>query len=370
MSDTTKLVDKNTLEVMLVLTEKCNLSCVYCYEKKKTNKRMSFDIARKIIDKELKDAYGTNRNIVFQLFGGEPTLEWDLITKIYNYVKIQEHPNYRGFFVVTNGTLMNNQMKKWAKQHREDFIMGLSMDGTKEVHDYNRSNSYDLIDFNFFLNTWPSQDVKLTISPDMLPKMGECIIHCHELGFGVMCNLANGIEWPQKSTTELKTQLIILVNYYIQNPDIKPCAMLSMPLLNINKKDRSCFNKWCGCSDHMHSYNTEGECYPCQFFMEMTNSDIAIPNIQAQYPVSELESKCYNCPIMGTCPTCMGANIVNHRSPFYHSDVECDNIKLQFLATSKIMYHRYKTGILKFKSDYDEAIFLKNVLIIQDMFEE
>ena len=36
-------------QVTLVLTEKCNLNCTYCYENNKSRRTMSWEIAKKII---------------------------------------------------------------------------------------------------------------------------------------------------------------------------------------------------------------------------------------------------------------------------------------------------------------------------------
>jgi sulfatase maturation enzyme AslB (radical SAM superfamily) len=63
--------------------------------------------------------------------------------------------NYRGkdfiFFATTNGAMLNNEMKQWFCMHKNCFVLGLSLDGAKETHDANRSNSFDMIDFDFFL---------------------------------------------------------------------------------------------------------------------------------------------------------------------------------------------------------------------------
>lgn len=44
---------------MLITNENCNLNCTYCYEHHKSNSFMSFDIAKNIIDNELKNALST-----------------------------------------------------------------------------------------------------------------------------------------------------------------------------------------------------------------------------------------------------------------------------------------------------------------------
>lgn len=37
--------------VTMTITEDCNLSCTYCYEKAKTDKHMSLDLAKSIVQK-------------------------------------------------------------------------------------------------------------------------------------------------------------------------------------------------------------------------------------------------------------------------------------------------------------------------------
>ena len=369
MSETIKRVDKNTVEIMLLMTEKCNLSCRYCYEINKTDKRMSFDVARRIIDNEIRNIISLNENIVIQFFGGEPLLEFETIKQIYAYIKQLNLPNFNYCFTVTNGTLLNAEMKNWMYEYRQDFICGLSLDGTKAIHDFNRSNSYDLIDFDFFLKTWPTQKIKMTISPDMLSKLSEGVIHCHKLGFGVLCNLADGLDWAEESTDILKEQLYQLVKYYLDNPDKDVCSILKMPLLHVALKNKTSFPKWCGAGDHIHAYDTEGKVFPCQLFMGVSGVGTQIPKIEKIYSSTVLPDKCKKCAIFGGCPTCIGTNAIRKRDLFYHTDVECKNIKIQFLATSYLMYEKYKRSLLKMSKD-EEYTLLNSIYEIQKDFSD
>ena len=369
MSNTIKQADKDTIEIMLMVTESCNLSCRYCYEINKTQKKMSFDIARKIIDKEIQSIKNPDENIVIQFFGGEPLLEFELIREIYNYIAKLKIPNFNYCFTVTNGTLLTDEMKCWMIEHKQDFICGLSLDGTKEIHDYNRSNSYDLIDFNFFLEAWPAQKVKMTIAPDMLDKLSDGVIHCHELGFGVLCNLADGIDWPDESSDILKQQLYQLVEYYLAHPEKDICSILKMPLLHVGLVNREVFPKWCGAGDHIHAYDVDGNLFPCQLFMNISGTDIEIPSIKKIYSSKVLPPKCRDCVLYGCCPTCMGTNAVRKCNPFYHSDIECRNIKIQFWATSYLMYEKYKRGVLKL-SESEEYTLLNGIYKVQNAFSD
>lgn len=48
------------------------------------------------------------------------------------------------------------------------------------MHNVNRSNSYDDIDLDFFLEMYPEQDVKMTVSRETLPHLAEGVIELHQ----------------------------------------------------------------------------------------------------------------------------------------------------------------------------------------------
>ncbi len=367
MSNTEKAANKDTIDVLMVLTERCNLNCRYCYENNKSNNRMSFEVARKIVDDELTLVKGTDKKIIFQLFGGEPSLEWKLIKKIYEYTMTINSPNFDSFFMITNGTTLDEKKKHWLVERKDTFTCGLSLDGTKEVQDINRSNSYDLIDFGFFLRTWANQKVKMTIDPFTINKMAECVIHCHELGFGVLCNLADGVEWKEDSTEILKNQLMKLVDYYDQHDNLPVCSILQMPILHAGVTERNRFPKWCGMGTNIHAYDTKGKKYPCQLYMSLANKKAEIPDIREYYPADVLNEKCKKCILFGCCPTCYGTNCIRGKNQFYHSEVECANIKTQFLATAFLMYKKYKKGLLTL-TEPEEYLLLNGICKIQNEF--
>lgn len=70
---------------MLLLTEECNLNCVYCYEHFKSKRKMSFDTARSILD----NFYSSSKpgdTVLIEVFGGEPFTNFELIKQIDDYV--------------------------------------------------------------------------------------------------------------------------------------------------------------------------------------------------------------------------------------------------------------------------------------------
>ena len=98
-------MDKDQKKIMLLLTEECNLNCVYCYEEFKSPGKMTPSTAKKILDEFYK---GTNSGdtVLIEVFGGEPFINFDLIKWIDAYVQ-DTYSDRRTFFeTTTNGTLV------------------------------------------------------------------------------------------------------------------------------------------------------------------------------------------------------------------------------------------------------------------------
>ena len=111
----------------------------------------SFETAKNSIDESINDDRFDEYE--FDLFGGEPFLDFELVKQIVEYV-ITAYPTKKVVFMATtNGTLVHGEIKKWLKDHSKIFVCSISMDGTREMHNINRTNSFDKIDFDFFAKT-------------------------------------------------------------------------------------------------------------------------------------------------------------------------------------------------------------------------
>ncbi len=167
--------------VTLVVTHKCNLRCLYCYEHEKTDKNMSFEIATKSIEKYMLMEDGHNA-VVFEFFGGEPLLAFPLIVDTVEWFHKRNWTKNHLFFITTNGTLLTDEIKNWLITNKHCVKAGISLDGNKQAHDINRCNSYDTVINNipFFLENYPDQPVKMTISAESIPYVADSIIDLEE----------------------------------------------------------------------------------------------------------------------------------------------------------------------------------------------
>lgn len=353
--------------VTICLTEFCNLSCVYCYEKKKSSASITFDKVRQIIEEEFSKN-GDCEKIIFELFGGEPFLQFDLIKETVAFLKSRNWVIPYDVNITTNGTLVHNEVQDWLIQNRDVLNLGLSIDGTRAMQNINRSNSFDLIDIPFFANYSKSPHVKMTISEETLNSLAEGVIYLHQSGFIVNCNLAYGIKWSEhKFLKALHDQLLLLIDYYIKNPEIQPCSMLDAHIEVVNVPPTNTSKKWCGTGKYMVAYDINKNPHPCQFFMPVTmdvNSEIAV-DIPDDIPLELLPEMCRICPCVNICPTCYGSNYNETGNPYQKSADYCSMMKITFLANSYFKWLQLSTNSSKFTQE-ERIVYLRSIEVIQN----
>lgn len=117
----------------LCLTHQCNLRCTYCYIDKRAG-RMSIEVAEKIIESIFASS-SSDEEIDIGFFGGEPLLEFDLLTKIVGL--IETHPGFERNIVtlslVTNGTVFSEDIADYLGEH--GIVLCVSCDGPPHVQD-------------------------------------------------------------------------------------------------------------------------------------------------------------------------------------------------------------------------------------------
>ena len=117
----------------------CNMRCKYCFYADEANIRsVKFygNMTKTVLESLVKRAFDSATGFVtFSFQGGEPTLVGlDFYKKL---IELQKKYNARGVQVSnaiqTNGYIIDDE---WASfLAKNDFLVGLSMDGTAEMHD-------------------------------------------------------------------------------------------------------------------------------------------------------------------------------------------------------------------------------------------
>lgn len=357
--------------VTLTLTHQCNLKCSYCYETTKDDQCMSIETGKSIVYDELTKTDGFKR-VQFDFFGGEPFLCFEAIKEIVDYaMKIETNKKFN-FFITTNGTFVHGNIKKWLIEHRDFVTCGLSLDGTKEMHNINRCNSFDDIDIDFFKNTYPKQDIKMTISVETLPSLYDGVVFLsNKYNFGISCNFAYGIDWhDEKNRIILSDQLKRLIEFYIEHPDVRICSLLSLPITQIAMPRKDIIYKWCGVGTSMITYDIDGKTYPCQFFMPMSiGHKLSFESLKIEFKdeikVADLDSKCQKCIYLQACPTCYGANYLQTKNILSKDVGYCELMKIVFKARAYLMAQLWDRKRLTLSED-EIMLLLKSIELINN----
>lgn len=179
-------------QIILELTEACNLRCGYCIYNKYHpdfrefgNRKMSFEVARKAIDLVLNDY--KNENFALTFYGGEPLINFDLMKECIDYTKINYGYLDLTVSFTTNLTLLTKDMVNYFNDlYLNDNIkvsIMCSIDGPKDIHDRFRSFENGVGSFektikglNLLLNNFYKKDEegkKITINCVISPPCNE-----------------------------------------------------------------------------------------------------------------------------------------------------------------------------------------------------
>lgn len=356
-------------EITIALTEKCNLNCVYCYEKHKSTKSMTRERLFEILQKEVT---GLEGDVVFNLFGGEPFMEFDLIRDAYKFLSDLNLDFKWEISIITNGTLVHGEVQKWLKKHKKNIICTLSIDGMKEVHNRNRSNSYDDIDLDFFVETFEKPYAKMTISKYTLPNLAENVIFLQNKGFLVNCSLGFGYKWNDYMFSCFDKELARYYESAFANDfDNDTCSLLNFPYKEIYSS-QGIYYKNCSAGGSSGAYDTEGNKYPCHMFLPSGFDESEISRIRAIsfpkdiVPEENVAERCVECPIFSVCQSCYANNYKMNGNIYFQDEDICLASKILF--KHKMNYYSLLWGSGKLSlPETDEYMLLDSILRINKM---
>jgi uncharacterized protein len=120
----------------------CNLDCSYCFflDKEQLYPGSNFRMSDEVLENYIKQLIATHKTkeVTVAWQGGEPTLMG--VEFFQRAIAYQEKYRKPGMVfentMQTNGTLLNDQWCEFFKEN--NFLIGLSLDGPKHLHDANR----------------------------------------------------------------------------------------------------------------------------------------------------------------------------------------------------------------------------------------
>lgn len=341
------------MQLTLFLTNQCNINCVYCYQHLKNANTMSFECATQWIDKYL---ITSNEKVNIYLFGGEPFLQFPLIKKICEWTWSKKWPVDYQFVIQTNGTLFNPDIKGWLSKNKEKIVLCLSLDGNKMGHDKSRSDSFDMIDFDFLKNTWPSTPIKMTISKANVSFLFQSVIWIHKMGFRFSgCNVALGEgDFQESFFKTLEEQLFLLAQHYLSHPFLKPAPIINA---NINRLGMGNIKDYISChieTEKLVVVNTDGTISACSFFSNISLTEANRRKINNELKdLSMRKLFCYNnCELFNACDICYAENYSDTGNIYIPSPSRCKLMKIRILASMYLQAHKiYKKELSKITPD-------------------
>lgn len=137
----------NCTQLLLQVTQSCNLICSYCpyackvddkLQRSHSGKTMKWETAKKAID-FFAEHSAKRDDLVFSFYGGEPIIAFELIKKCVSYIEeVFLGKNY-SFNMTSNGTLMTDEVINYLIE--KDFDICISLDGPASIHDINRKRT-------------------------------------------------------------------------------------------------------------------------------------------------------------------------------------------------------------------------------------
>lgn len=126
----------------VILTAQCNLRCSYCYQNAKKSRSMDWDTLETALELVLGSQH---RELKVNFVGGEPLLEFPMISRAVEYIEEKRAPEKRvNYSISTNGTLLKTEIAAFFAKHH--FDTQISFDGIADAQNYRGPDTFYVLD--------------------------------------------------------------------------------------------------------------------------------------------------------------------------------------------------------------------------------
>jgi uncharacterized protein len=461
-----KARDYQGLNVTIHTNSNCTLKCRYCYENKdrsiaedkifwnKTGENLedfgylssdekndcnilSLDYVKVFLDKLLTEfpltpfyeeyikPVNPENKLVLDFLGGDSLQYPEFLDEILTYFtkKLQNPLNewmekvkcgWRASISSNGVTLLNPGARKFCEKWQEVLSLGISIDGSPELHDLNRWCFADNKDgspkgsWQYIEKIWPwykehfptnASTTKWTVAPNSYNYIMESVKFLHEnLGMKYL-NFNRVMEQDVVDTPEQLWELVQqfqqLLQYMVKNnnklyispfdysiissavsrqilmetdPTWSRCGFGKMPALSLDGNIYPCFRLIPG---HNHSKKIFPQGSVHTSFTENLETLVML-NKNSQLSNLKVEEKCKTCPIFSTCPHC-AADCVNDDLTLSKTTSVCNFHRVStyfaqlYWETVKNLYpKRYKNITITWTKEEREnllALVLEEILV-------
>ncbi len=263
----------------------CNLACKYCFacegEYHGPRGLMSFEVGKRALDFLVENS-GTRKNLEVDFFGGEPSLNFEVVKKLVEYgrgIEKEKGKNFR-FTYTTNGVILTDEIMDFCNKEMSNVV--LSLDGRKEINDRMRVNrggegSYDNIvpKFQKFVEKRGGKDYYIRGTYTRFNKdFAADILHMADLGFKeisiepVVAEPTAPYALREEDIPELLAQYEVLAKEMIKRK--KAGEGFTFYHYMIDLDGGPCVVKrvsGCGVGTEYMAVTPEGDLYPCHQFV-------------------------------------------------------------------------------------------------------
>lgn len=354
---------------------------------------MSFDIAKKFIDKLLSgedgfDSYLNDRispGIVLDFIGGEPLLEVELIDRIIDYFREQtllKGSKWADLFrvsITSNGVLyFNEDVQRFLEKHKNHLSFAITVDGNKELHDACRKfhdgrPSYDLA--SGAVRDWMEKgnymSSKITVAPENINFLYAALVHMVEFGYDdIFANCVFEKGWTIDHAKKLYQQLKLYADYANERDIVDKIYVSMFEEDAFGPKDNDDNDNWCGGTGDMLAIDPDGYLYPCLRYMEsslgkdreplrighidrglctLPEEKSCVDCLSCITRQSQSTKECFQCPIAEGCAWCSGYNYQVFGTADKRATFICEMHKARALANCYYWNTYYRKNNLPYR---------------------
>lgn len=348
----------------------CNLRCKYCFYHSITEKRevksygmMNEETLEVIVKKALNVAEGS---CTFAFQGGEPTLIGiQFYRKLIDLQKKYNHKKINIFNALqTNGINIDDEWAQFLSEN--NFLVGISLDGPKELHDLNRIDIYGSGTYNKVMKAiclFNKYKVEYNV---LFVVTGASAKHANKIYKFFKKNDFRYIQFipcldplneergkynfslkPEIYEVFLKNMFDLWYDDLMKNDYVSIRYFDNLIKIIMGQKPEACgMNGCCSCQFVVEA---DGGVYPCDFyvidkwfmgnlknedFTDLINSEAASKFIKVS---QHIDNKCLNCEWLKICR----GGCRRDREPFVN-----DNPSLNYFCSSYEGFFKYSLGRL------------------------
>lgn len=306
-------------KLQLIVSNKCNLACSYCYRSNSIVpllgeglRDMNFITAKKALD-GFFDIVQCNdmEEVCVRFFGGEPLLNWELVSDTVEYVESLHITKPKLIYVLdTNGICLKDSVARILGDRH--FDVNLSIDGVGKINDAVRrypsgNGSFQKIDAA--IDTLKRYDIPITLNTTLVDAN---LYHIHELVDYVISKGIDSVNIDPcysrsnaiTASTKEKVEQLIDARIYGKRKGIK----VGGRCFSFYERTSRTFLSFCKRMGEQLSVEPSGDIYPCSGWpLKIGNvEDVDAVLNSKEYETAALRlagnlPDCYGCEIEGMC---------------------------------------------------------------------